>query len=102
VFVADSREERRQKNRISLKSLSDNLKFYGQNIFKIPLVIQYNKRDLAGSGVNIMDISILENDLNRQLKVPVFEASALSGEMVIPTLKKIMNLTFASLEKELG
>ena len=102
VFVADSREERRQKNRISLKSLSDNLKFYGQNIFKVPLVIQYNKRDLAGSGVNIMDVSILENDLNRQLKVPVFEASALSGEMVIPTLKKIMNLTFASLEKELS
>lgn len=102
VFVADSREERRQKNRISLKSLNDNLKFYGQNIFKVPLVIQYNKRDLAGSDINIMDIETLDNDLNRQLKVPVFEASALSGDMVVPTLKAIMSRTLASLEKEFG
>jgi hypothetical protein len=48
-----------------------------------------------------MDIETLENDLNRQLKVQTFEASAVSGTMVIPTLKAIMGLTFASLEKEL-
>ena len=100
VFVADSREERRQKNKISLKSLNDNLKFHGQSIFKTPLVIQYNKRDLMGSDMNILDVETLENDLNRQLKVPVFEASALDGVMVIPTLKAIMNLTLSSLEKE--
>lgn len=102
VFVADSREERQQKNRISLKSLNDNLKFYGLNIFKIPLVLQYNKRDLMGSDMKILEIETLENDLNRQLKVPYFAASALSGVMVIPTLKEIMNLTMASLEKEFG
>ncbi|MBU1168032.1 MAG: GTPase domain-containing protein [Proteobacteria bacterium] len=100
VFVADSREERRQKNRISLKSLQDNLKFYGKSIFKVPLVIQYNKRDLAGSDIPVLDIDSLENDLNRQLKVPYFEASAVSGDMVIPTLKKIMGMTMASLEDE--
>lgn len=102
VFVADSRQERHQKNRISLKSLNDNLKFYGLNIFKIPLVMQYNKRDLAGTDIPILDIDTLQNDLNRQLKVPYFEASALSGEMVIPTLKAVMNLTLASLEREFG
>lgn len=102
VFVADSREERQQKNKISLKSLNDNLKFYGLNIFKIPLVLQYNKRDLMGSDMRILEIETLENDLNRQLKVPFFAASALSGVMVIPTLKEIMNLTMASLEKEFG
>lgn len=102
VFVADSREERQQKNKISLKSLNDNLKFYGLNIFKIPLVLQYNKRDLMGSDMKILEIETLENDLNRQLKVPYFAASALSGVMVIPTLKEIMNLTMASLEKEFG
>lgn len=100
VFVADSREERQQKNKISLKSLNDNLKFYGLNIFKIPLVMQYNKRDLMGSDMKILEIETLENDLNRQLKVPFFAASALSGVMVVPTLKEIMNLTMASLEKE--
>lgn len=100
VFVADSREERRLKNRISLKSLHDNLKFYGKNIFKIPLVIQYNKRDLAGSDIPLLSIDALENDLNRQLKVPCFEASALSGDNVIPTLKSIMGLTMKYVEKE--
>lgn len=102
VFVADSREERQQKNKISLKSLNDNLKFYGLNIFKIPLVMQYNKRDLMGSDMRILEIETLENDLNRQLKAPFFAASALSGVMVVPTLKEIMNLTMASLEKEFG
>lgn len=102
VFVADSREERQQKNKISLQSLNDNLKFYGLNIFKIPLVMQYNKRDLMGSGMRILEIETLENDLNRQLKVPFFAASAMSGVMVIPTLKEIMNRTMASLENEFG
>ncbi len=102
VFVADSREERQQKNKISLKNLSENLKFHGLNIFKIPLVMQYNKRDLMDSGVPLLDIDTLENDLNRQLKVPFFAASAVSGVMVVPTLKEIMNLTMASLEKEFG
>lgn len=98
VFVADSRAERRQKNMISLKSLSDNLKFYNTSIFKIPLVIQYNKRDLAGGAADVMDIETMQSDLNKQLNVPFFEASAISGGMVIPTLKSIMNLTLASLK----
>lgn len=100
VFVADSREERRKKNMISLKSLQDNLKFYNQSIFKVPLVIQYNKRDLAESDIPILDIDTLQGDLNRQLKVPFFEASAVNGKEVIPTMKKIINLTIASLEHE--
>lgn len=100
VFVADSREERRKKNMISLKSLQDNLKFYNQNIFKVPLVLQYNKRDLKGSDIPILDIDTLQSDLNRQLKVPFFEASAVKGEEVIPTMRKIINLTIASLEDQ--
>ncbi len=100
VFVADSRVERQQKNRISLKSLHDNLKFHGKNIFKIPLVLQYNKRDLSGGDIPILSIDALENDLNRQLKVPRFEASALAGDNVIPTLKTIMGLTIKSVENE--
>ena len=100
VFVADSRVERQLKNKISLKSLHDNLKFHGKNIFKIPLVMQYNKRDLSGGDIPILPIETLENDLNRQLKVPRFEASALAGDNVIPTLKTIMGLTIKSVENE--
>ncbi|MDY0378690.1 MAG: GTPase domain-containing protein, partial [Desulfobacterales bacterium] len=64
VFVADSLEIRRNKNMLALKDLEQNLKEYNMSIFKIPLVLQYNKRDLAEQGLPIMPIEMLEHDLN--------------------------------------
>lgn len=101
VFVADSMALRREKNILSLKNAQENLSVYKKNIFKIPLVLQYNKRDLANQGIPTMSIQQLEKDLNSRLKVPFFEASALSGTNVIKTLKKIIALTMASLSTEL-
>jgi mutual gliding-motility protein MglA len=101
VFVADSAVARRDKNVISLKNLQENLALYNKNIFDIPLVIQYNKRDLAKQGIEILDFATMETDLNSELKVPVFEASAVEGDNVVSTLKKIISATMASLEKEL-
>ena len=101
VFVADSAADRRNKNIISIKNLEENLKLYNKNIRDIPLVIQYNKRDLAKEGIEILDVETLENDLNSELKVPSFEASAVEGDNVILTLKKIIYDTMSSLEKQL-
>ncbi|MEE9913242.1 MAG: GTPase domain-containing protein [Deltaproteobacteria bacterium] len=101
VFVADSSAERRNKNIISIRNLEENLTLYNKNIHEIPLVIQYNKRDLDKQGVEILDIETLENDLNAELKVPSFEASAVEGHNVILTLKKIIYYTMSSLEKQL-
>ena len=101
VFVADSAADRRNKNIISNKNLEENLKLYNKNIRDIPLVIQYNKRDLAKEGIEILDVETLENDLNSELKVPSFEASAVEGDNVILTLKKIIYDTMSSLEKQL-
>jgi signal recognition particle receptor subunit beta len=101
VFVADSAADRRNKNIISIKNLEENLKLYNKNIRDIPLVIQYNKRDLAKEGIEILDVETLENDLNAELKVPSFEASAVEGDNVILTLKKIIYDTMSSLEKQL-
>ena len=101
VFVADSAVGRREKNIISIRNLEDNLKIYNKDIHDIPLVIQYNKRDLAEEGIEILDIETLEKDLNTELKVPSFEASAVAGDNVVLTLKKIISLTLASLEKQL-
>jgi hypothetical protein len=101
VFVADSAEDRRNANVISLKNLQENLALYKKNIFEIPLVMQYNKRDLAKAGVPVLDVKTLEKDLNEDLKVPSFEASALEGDNVVITLKKIISVTMTSLEKEL-
>ena len=101
VFVADSAEERRNANILSLKNLQENLTLYKKNIFEIPLVMQYNKRDIAKEGIPVLDLKTMEKDLNGDLKVPFFEASALIGDNVILTLKKIISTTMASLEKEL-
>ena len=101
VFVADSAEERRNANILSLKNLQENLTLYKKNIFEIPLIMQYNKRDIAKEGIPILDLETIEKDLNGDLKVPSFEASALKGDNVIITLKKIISATMASLEKEL-
>jgi len=100
VFVADSLEVRREKNMISLKDLQDNLKEYNLSVFKIPMVMQYNKRDLAQQGMPVMPIEQMQHDLNRQLKAPFFEASALSGQGVGVTLKECLKLTLKSLQKQ--
>jgi len=101
VFVADSMQLRREKNMVSLKNAEDNLKLYKKDIHKIPLVLQYNKRDLGEQGIPVLTVDELEKDLNSDLQVPYFEASALIGENVVETLKKIISLTMASLSKEL-
>jgi signal recognition particle receptor subunit beta len=100
VFVADSLDVRREKNMTSLKDLQKNLKEYGLNIFKIPLVLQYNKRDLQDEGLPVMPVEKMEKDLNRQLKVPSFAASAVSGDGVGKTLQECMKLTLQSLHRQ--
>lgn len=100
VFVADSLEVRREKNMLSLKDLQSNLKDYGKSIFKVPLVMQYNKRDLAEQGIPLMSIEQMERDLNRQLKVPSFPASAVKGGGVGGTLKECLKLTLQALQRE--
>jgi signal recognition particle receptor subunit beta len=101
VFVADSLEIRRKENFLSLKDLQQNLSEQNLDIFKIPLVIQYNKRDLGEQGIPIMPIELMEQDLNSKLRVPSFEASAMKGTGVGDTLRKCLVLTLRHLQKEL-
>ncbi len=101
VFVADSIDIRRKQNISSLKNLHENLKTYNRSIIEVPLVMQYNKRDLAQQDIPLTSLETLENDLNSYLKVPAFEASAATGVNVMATLKKIIMLTMKSLENEL-
>lgn len=101
VFVADSIAVRRGKNIYSLKNLQANLATHRKSVFQIPLVFQYNKRDLSEQGIPLLPVETLEKDLNAQLKAPFFEASALTGENVAETMRKIISLTISSLQKEL-
>lgn len=101
VFVADSMAVRREKNILALKNLHENLKNYKKSIFSIPLVFQYNKVDLAEQGIPILPLASMEKDLNSQLKRPAFEASAVTGVNIVPTLKKIITMTMSSIKEEL-
>jgi len=101
VFVADSLEIRRKANVLSLKDLQQNLAAQNMDIFKIPLIMQYNKRDLAEKGIPILPLDTMEADLNSKLNAPSFEASAIRGQGVGQTLKKSLVLTLRHLQKEL-
>ncbi|UCE54389.1 MAG: GTPase domain-containing protein [Desulfobacterales bacterium] len=102
VFVADSLKIRHEKNILSLKDLAKNLNAYGLNIMKTPIVMQYNKRDLANDDLPVMSIEEMEKAYNGQLKAPSYPASAITGQGVNDTLKTCLVLTLKSLKKEAG
>ena len=101
VFVADSLEVRREENIGSLKDLDKNLKDYKKNILEIPLVFQYNKRDLDGRVTPLMSVEKMEKDLNGQLAAPSFPGSAVDGRGVGKALKACLKLMWPSLKEEL-
>jgi signal recognition particle receptor subunit beta len=101
VFVADSLEIRRKANVLSLKDLQQNLAAQNMDIFKIPVIMQYNKRDLAEKGIPVLPVDTLEEDLNSKLNAPSFKASAIRGQGVGETLKKSLVLVLRHLQKEL-
>lgn len=102
VFVADSMALRKAANIESLRNLRENLAGFNRKLEDMPLVFQYNKRDLEGEDVLLLSRGTLDADLNAQLQRPCFEASALYGNNVSPTLKKIIHLTVQSVQKKLN
>ena len=102
IFVADSLEVRREKNMLALKDLQQNLKEYDVSIFAVPLVMQFNKRDLKESDIKLMPLEKMQHDLNRQLKAPALPGSALLGEGVGGTINVCLKLVLKALQKELN
>lgn len=100
VFVADSQTDQREKNLTSLENLKENLTFYDIDIATLPVIFQYNKRDLVTQGIPILDIETMEKDLNGQLHAPSFSASALTGDNVIPTVKTAISKTIVSIREK--
>ncbi len=100
VFVADSLRVRREKNIESFGDLKKNLTEYGLSIEEIPLVLQYNKRDLANSAIPTLSIEELESDLNSELNAITFEATATKGIGVFETLKEISKNTIRYVVKK--
>ena len=82
VFVADS--SKLDDNIISINSLQRNLHEQGMDLHKIPMVIQWNKRDLSGA----ISLKLLHDKINC-FNAPEFSANAVVGEGVFSTMEKI-------------
>jgi len=102
AFVADSLRVQKQKNVESLLNLAENLTDEGLDIHDIPLVLQYNKRDLMESNIPLLSVEEMQEDLNKDLKVPAFEASAMRGNGVYETLREISKRTIKNVIQKVG
>lgn len=93
VFVVDSLPERMEENIESFELLEKSLDNQGYMISKIPLVFQYNKRDLKEA----VPISELEATFNPHGR-PYLEAMAHRGEGVMETLENVCELIIKDLK----
>ena len=97
VFVADSQKIALDANMESLANLRTNLSELGLTTEQVPVIFQYNKRDIR----NILPVATLENELNPE-GARHFEAAALHGVGVFETLKAISRIAIGSVRKKLS
>lgn len=96
VFVADSQREVREQNIESLQNMRDNLIANNINPDDLPMLLQYNKRDL----VNILSTDELDTDLNKNGKYEHSEAIAINGDGVEETLHRITKLAIKGISEK--
>lgn len=84
IFVADSQKERMEENIEAFNNLKTNLEQQGYDIKEVPLIVQYNKRDLP----NVASLPELRKALN-PYNAPEFEARAHEGVGVFESLKSV-------------
>jgi len=103
VFVADSMEVQQQANTESLQNLRDNLQEDNLDLEELPLVLQFNKRDLEGSVIPVLEEVTMNRDLNSMLRnpAPTVMASALQGPGVFETLREVSKITIKSVHHKL-
>jgi signal recognition particle receptor subunit beta len=92
VFVADSQAERMDANVAAMQNLYENLADYGYDAAQIPIVLQWNKRDLASA----VSVDEMRANLNPD-SLPEYEAIAVSGEGVFDTLRAVSKLVLKTL-----
>jgi signal recognition particle receptor subunit beta len=97
VFVADSQVPAAEPNEESLANLRQNLEELGLEPRGVPVVFQYNKRDLR----NILPVDKLQQSLNPG-GAPAFEAAAVHGVGVFETLKEISRLSLAAIRAKVA
>lgn len=94
VFVADSSLDREEANLVSMQNLRDNLAAMGAELDELPLVLQWNKRDLPRT----ISVKVLERQLNPR-GLPSMEAVATTGEGVWETQEAVLQGVLTSLRQ---
>jgi len=97
VFVADSQVPAAEPNEESLANLRQNLEELGVDPKSVPIVFQYNKRDLR----NILPVDKLQQMLN-PAAAPAFEAAAIHGVGVFETLKEVSRVSLAAIRSKIA
>ena len=95
IFVADSASNRLRANAESMRNLRENLDEYNLNLEEIPMVIQFNKRDLPDA----VPVEMLKSILDPQARFPSFDAAASSGVGVFETLRAVSKMVLERLAK---
>lgn len=95
VFVADSHPDRYEDNVESLDNLQENLREYGLDLDQVPVVLQYNKRDLPSA----MSLDQLQKSLNSDGRWQYVEAVAVEGTGVKETLKAVSSQVLSRLNE---
>ncbi len=95
AFIADSQRAEAKANNEAWRSMMDNLRQNGLDTETLPIVIQFNKRDLP----NVRSDEELA-ELRKTSKEPVYTAVAIRGEGVLETLFALLRLTFRNLNRQ--
>ena len=97
VFVADSQWDKMEENVASFRNLEQNLQKQKLTLEEIPVVLQFNKRDLP----NVAPTNYLEYLLNnRKKRVQSFECIASTGVNVFSALDAVTQLLLHKFKKE--
>lgn len=95
AFIADSQTSETENNAASFLDLRENLKELGRPMKDVPLVIQFNKRDLRDVR---SDVEI--DDLARRGREPVYKASAVNGQGVLESFFGLLDRSWRKLDAE--
>lgn len=93
IFVADSQRGRHDANLESFENLANNLEEQGRSLAEVPLVLQYNKRDLDG----VMSVEEMDGSLNT-LGAPAVATCATSGEGILDALDELVRSVLSDIE----
>ena len=94
AFIADSQLAEIRNNQESFINLKENLKENGLDLKQMPLVIQFNKRDLPSIR---SDAEI--DAMAARGREPVYKATAVQGDGVVETLLGLLDITWKHLDE---